>query len=151
MIHVAFYPHYVLFTYIALQEKILPFLSVNDAVKLPQETTPLDELEAEIVPIPYGQVTDKAHLRADSKREAVSGAAAARSRGQQSAAGQVLLDLLVPLSQEKKSNFHPSVKNIQFSSLRRKNKFSSPRKKNPIFIPQEEKNAMFIQDVISSY
>jgi hypothetical protein len=74
-----FYSHYI-----ALQEKILPFLSVNDAVKLPQETTPLDELEAEIVPIPYGQVTDKSQLRADSKREAVSGAAAARSRGQQS-------------------------------------------------------------------
>lgn len=58
-----------------LQEKILPFVSVNEAVKLPEESTCMDEIEAELARLRVDQGGDDTQLDTNTMDQHGSGAA----------------------------------------------------------------------------
>ena len=57
-----------------LQEKILPFLSVSEAVKLPEESSPMDEIEAELARLRVEQAGGDARLDAGAREQHGAGA-----------------------------------------------------------------------------
>lgn len=51
----------------AVQEKILPFVPVSEAVKLPGDPSPADEIEAELARLRVQRGTDEAQLDTEAK------------------------------------------------------------------------------------